>query len=167
MNELVEEVRQWNTPVVGAYLLYRFTQGYVFAHNNGDAPVALMHFIAIAILTNFNLKDPISNKRENLQSYVKSFEENNNSDILLGIQERIKDKLAYSWASIDIAVANGLLFWDLEEAKLFVNPVEKIISFGCTPKAQIKKDGDKATILGKWFSHHDLGSITSYLKILL
>lgn len=167
MSELLEEVRLWNTPAVGAFLLYRFTHGYSAGHVNGEAPTAIQHFIAIAILTSEKLKAPISNMRENLQSYVRSFEESRNSDILLGLQERVKDKLLYSWSSIDMAVANGLLFWDFEEAKLVANPLRKTPSHGRSPKAQLKKDGDKAEILGRWFSQHDLNAITSYLKIIL
>jgi hypothetical protein len=167
MSELVEEVRLWNTPAVGAYLLYRFTQGYVSAHHEGDAPVALHHFIAIAILTNDQLKAPISNLRDNLQSYVRSFEDSKNSDLLLSIQERIKEKLGYTWSSIDLAVANGLLFWDFDEAKLYVRPLEKSPGYGHSPKAQLRKDGDKAEILGQWFAEHDVNTISSYLKILL
>ncbi|SFE47816.1 hypothetical protein SAMN03003324_00615 [Pedobacter antarcticus] len=167
MSELLEEVRLWNTPAIGGYLLYRFTQGYVAGDSNGEAPIAIHHFIAIAILTSDKLKAPISNMRENLQSYVRSFEENRNSDILLGLQERIKEKFLYSWSSIDMAVANGLLFWDFDEARLYANPIEKKPSYGHAPKGQLKKDGEKAEILGKWFSQHDITSISSYLKILL
>lgn len=167
MSELLEEVRLWNTPAIGAYLLFRFTQGYVIAHENGDGPIALNHFIAIAILTSDRLKQPISNLRNNLQSYVRSFEDNKSTDILLGIQERVKEKRLYTWSSIDLAVANGLLFWDFEDGKLFVKPNDKTPGYGHSPKGPIKKDGDKAEILGKWFSEHKLSTISSYLKILL
>ena len=167
MSELLEEVRLWNTPVVGAYLLYRFTQGYVSRHDIGAAPVAVHHFIAIAILTSDRLKAPISNKRENLQSYVRSFEDSHSSDILLGIQERVKEKLSYCWTSIDLAVAKGLLFWDFDGAKLYVKPEESVPAYGHGPKQQLKKDGEKAEILGQWFAEHDITTISSYLKIIL
>ncbi|QJD96251.1 hypothetical protein HH214_10440 [Mucilaginibacter robiniae] len=167
MSELMEEVRLWNTPIVGAFLLYKFTQGYMSSHPNGEAPMAIQHFIAIAILTNERLKAPISNLRENLQSYVKSFEDNRSSDILLSIQERIKDKLPYTWSSIDIAVANGLLYWDVDEAKLYARLSERSPGYGNAPKAQVKKDGEKAEILGRWFSQHTINAITAYFKIIL
>ena len=44
MGKLVEEVKEWNTPVIGAYLLWHFTQGYVQNHPNGDAPVVVLYF---------------------------------------------------------------------------------------------------------------------------
>ena len=167
MSELLDEVRLWNTPAIGAYLLYRFTKGYVAGHPTGEAPIAIEHFIAVAILTSDKLKAPVSNMRDNLQSYVRSFEENRNSDILLGLQERVRNKLSYSWSSIDMAVANGLLFWDFDEARLYAKPLEKSPGYGHAPKGQLKRDGEKAEILGRWFSQHDITSIASYLKILL
>lgn len=167
MSELLEEVRLWNTPAIGAYYLFRFTQGYVTAMEDGDAPIALYHFIAIAILTNEQLKSPISNQRENLQSYVRSFEDRQSTDILLGIQTRIKEKLKYTWSSIDFAVANGLLYWDFDNAKLFVRPINKSPGYGHSPKASVKREGDKAEILGRWFSEHNFSTITAYLKIIL
>jgi hypothetical protein len=33
-------------------------------------------------------------------------------------------------------------------------------------KMQIKRDGDRAEILGKWFSKHNLSSIAAYLKVV-
>lgn len=167
MSELIEEVRQWNSPTVGAFLLYKFTKGYVQYHTLGEAPIAILHFVASAILTSESLKAPISNMRANLQSYVRSFEDNRNTDVFLELQERTKDRLAYTWASIDLAVAGGLLFWDADEAKLYVKPGEPDIRYGHSPKPELKKDGEKAEILGQWFAEHDVPSILSYLKILL
>ena len=44
MGQLVEEVKLWNTPTIGAYLLWRFTKGYTKNHPTEDAPVALFTF---------------------------------------------------------------------------------------------------------------------------
>lgn len=167
MGEILEEVKLFNTPALGAFLLWKFTEGYMNAHKHGDAPVAIHHFIASAILTNENLKVPITNKRENLQSYIRSFEDNKNSDLLLGIHERIKEKMSYTWAAIDIAVASGLLFWDLETGKLYNKTLDKTPIRGNAPRPIVKRDGEKAEILGRWFSEHDLSTITAYLKVIL
>jgi len=167
MSEIVDEVRLYNTPALGAYLLYKFTEGYTNANKHGDSPSALHHFIACAILTSENLKGPISNMRENLQSYIKSFEDSKTSDLLIGIHERVRGKMAYSWASIDIAVANGLLFWDTDSGKLYHKKLEKSPGYGNAPKAVVRRDGEKAEILGRWFAEHDLSTITAYLKVLL
>jgi hypothetical protein len=46
LGQLVDEVKLWNTPIVGAYMLWKFTQGYCDGHPNGDAPIGLLHFVA-------------------------------------------------------------------------------------------------------------------------
>lgn len=167
MGQIIEEVKLWNTPTVGAFLLYKFTYGYQKHHLTGDSPVALLHFIAIPILTSALLKEPISDKRGNLQSYVRSFEENKISDLLLSIHERTREKRHYSWQSIDIAVATGLLFWDSENGKLHPRQIKSTPIRGTSPRSSLKRDGEKAEILGKWFSQHDIATITAYLKVLL
>jgi len=167
MGQLVEEVKLFNTPALGAFLLWKFTEGYTNGHRVGDAPTAIHHFIASAILTNENLKIAISNNRENLQSYIRSFEDNKTSDLLLSIHERVKAKMTYTWEAIDIAVANGLLFWEAETGKLHYKPQQNSPSYGNAPKPAIKRDGEKAEILGRWFAEHDLNTITAYLKVIL
>ncbi|AZA88162.1 hypothetical protein EG349_15850 [Chryseobacterium shandongense] len=167
MSEIIEEVRLYNTPAIGAYLLYKFTEGYINSHKSDDAPIALHHFIASAILSSESLKSRISNMRENLQSYIRSFEDSKTSDLLVGIHDRVKEKMSYTWSSIDIAVASGLLYWDTESGKLYYKKLEKSPSYGTLPKPSIKRDGERAEILGRWFSEHELSTITAYLKILL
>jgi hypothetical protein len=166
LGKLVEEVKMWNTPINGAFLLWKFTQGYCNGHPHGDAPIGLLHFVASAILTNKELLKPISNQRDDLQSYARSFENTKDSDILLSIHQRIKDKREYTLAAIDIAVAEGLLVWDLESGKLYPRDIIKRPGRGKALKTKIKSEGDKAEILGKWFSKHDLSTIEAYLKVV-
>ena len=166
MGKLVNEVKLWNTPIIGAFLLWKFTQGYCSGHPHGDAPIGLLHFVAIAILTNKELLKPISNRRDNLQSYARSFENMKDSDILLTIQQRIKEKREYTLASIDIAVAEGLLVWDVESGKLYPCELIKRPGRGKALKRKITSEGKKAEILGEWFSKHDISTIAAYLKVV-
>jgi len=55
LGELADEVKLWNSPAIGAYLLWRFSTGYCQGHASGDAPLGLLHFIAGAILTSKDL----------------------------------------------------------------------------------------------------------------
>jgi hypothetical protein len=166
MGEVLEEVKIWNTPIIGAYLLWRFTKGYTTMHPSGDAPIALLHFVALAILTSQKLSAPISNKRADLPSYIRSFEDSKSSDILLSIHERTKEKLAYTLKAIDIAVAQGLLFWDVETAQLYPKNQVKKPGRGNALKSIHEQNGNKAEILGNWFAKQDLASIANYLKIV-
>ncbi len=166
LGQLVNEVKLWNTPIVGAYLLWRFTQGYCEGHPNGDAPIGLLHFLASAMLTNKELLEPISNHRDDLQSYARSFENSKDSDILLTIQERVREKREYTMASIDIAIAEGLLVWDADSGKLYPRDISKQPNRGKALKEMFIKDGKKAEILGKWFAKHDLPTIAAYLKVV-
>lgn len=166
LGQLVEEVKLWNTPIVGAYLLWKFTQGYCGGHPNGDAPIGLLHFVASAMLTNKKLLEPITDRRDNLQSYARSFENSKDSDILLTIQERVRDKREYTMASIDIAISKGLLVWDADSGKLYPRDLSKRSSHGKALKEMFKKDGNKAEILGKWFAKHDIPTIAAYLKVV-
>ena len=166
LGQLVDEVKLWNTPIVGAYLLWKFTQGYCEGHPNGDAPIGLLHFLASAMLTNKKLLEPISNRRADLQSYARSFEKSKDSDILLTIQERAREKREYTMASIDIAIAEGLLVWDADSGKLYPHDISKRASRGKALNKMFKRDGNKAEILGKWFAKHDLPTIAAYLKVV-
>jgi hypothetical protein len=166
MGKLVEEVKIWNTPIIGGYLLWKFTNGYCKWHPNGDAPIGILHFIALAILTNERLVKPISNKRDSLQSYVRSFEDNKDSDLLLSIQDRIIDKREYTLKAIDIAITQGLLVWDTDSGKLYPRDLISRTKRGNALKSKIKSEGEKAEILGKWFSTHDITTIAAYLKVV-
>ncbi|MHB1629233.1 MAG: three component ABC system middle component [Bacilli bacterium] len=166
MSKLAEEVKVWNTPILGAFLLWRFTQGYSKEHPRGDAPIALLHFVAAAILTNKDLLNLISNKRDNLQSYVRGFENSKQSDILLSIQQRTRDKRTYTLAAIDIALKEGILTWDTESGKLYPHDILNKPSRGRGLREGIRRDGEKAEILGRWFSKHDVPTIAAYLKVV-
>jgi hypothetical protein len=167
MGNLVEEVKQWNTPIIGSYLLWRFTGSFKSNHPAGDSPVGILHFFALAILTDDELLKGINNKRTDLQSYIRSFEDKKNTDILLNVQKRILDKKDFTLASIDIAVANGLIAWDFESGKIHPIELAQKPSRGKNVKTDMIKVGDKAEILGKWFSRLEINAIASYFKVVL
>lgn len=165
MGRLVEEVRLWNTPVVGAYLLWRFTKGFTEHHADGEPPSALLHFVALAILTSPYLSEAISRRRPNLQSYVRGFEEYKRSDLLLGIHDRVLSKREYTLAAMDIAVAKGLLVWDTEHGWLHARSQGIKPSRGCRPRGAMEKAGERAAILGMWLAEHDMNMIGVYLGV--
>lgn len=164
---LAEEVRLWNTPLYGAYLLWDFTTAYCMAHPSGDAPVGLLHFIVAPILANPRLSDTVSDRRPNLQSYVQGFEDKKSADILLSLQDRIKSRRRNTLLAIDAAIYAGLLSWDAESGKLYPHTLPQTPHRGRNIRPSIAKDGRKARILGKWFSEHNIPTIASYLRVVL
>jgi hypothetical protein len=167
MGKLVEEVREWNSPVVGAYLLWRFTQGYVKNHPHGDAPVAILHFIANTLLTSIDFNNSITGHRPNLASYIKAFTEDNRSDLLACLAQRIHQQREFAMKAIDIAVATGLLAWEVETAKLHpLNDFTPIRGSGIKG-ISVQATGKKAEILGKWFAKLDIHTVTSSLGVIL
>lgn len=163
---LAEEVRTWNTPLVGAYQLWQFTVGYCDARSDGDAPLGLLHFIAGPILASPQLSETVSRRRANLQSYALGFEDKKSVDLLLGLQERIRRRRPQTLAAIDSAICAGLLVWDAETGKLYPRPAPKA-THGRSLRAGLKREGEKAKVLGEWFAAHDLPTIAAYLKVVL
>ena len=163
---LAEEVRTWNTPLIGAYQLWQFTLGYCQSRPDGDAPIGLLHFIAGPILASPQLSETVSSRRKSLQSYALGFEDKKKMDILLGLQERIRRRRPQTMAAIDAAICAGLLLWDAESGKLYPRQAPTA-SRGRNLRSTLKREGDKARILGAWFAAHDLPTIAAYLKVVL
>ena len=167
MKSLVDEVNEWNTPIIGAFLLWHFSLGYRRKHPMGESPFVLLHFIAIGILSSNVYLVKISKHRPNLESFVRGFIDSNESDFLACLHQRIINKRAYTSAAIDIAVSSGLLVWDYDKAVLYPREISNRKRGRIQIGKDMKKMADKAEILGEWFSEHDILSITSYLGVVL
>jgi len=166
MGKLVEEVKEWNTPVVGAYLLWRFTDSYINHHHNKDAPVVILHFITCGLLTDTMITEAIHGRRPNLASFVRWFHEEKRTDLLACLHHHILDKREYTMKAIDIAVASGLLVWDTNTAKLYSKDI-KVVHGSANKGISVQSLGNKADILGKWFAEHTVPTIISSLEVVL
>jgi len=167
MGKLIEEVREWNTPIIGSYLLWQFTNSFIQNHSRGDAPIVIYHFIVSGIMTEPDICNAISGHRPNLTSFIRWFNEEKKSDLLAFLSQQIIKNRFYTMQSLDIAVSSGLLTWDIETAKIF--PISKFHAKRGTSAMGISvhKLGEKARILGKWFSEYDLPTLTAYLGVVL
>lgn len=163
---LADEVREWNNHMVGAYTLWRFTNGYCDAHPDCEAPIGLLHFIASGVLATPRLRESISQRRSGLESYSRGFEIDHRVDLLLSIQQKIAERRLYTLRSIDAAISHQLLAWDFESGKIYPLYPETNKKLK-KPRASVVREGDKAELLGKWFAPHTLSSIASYLRLSL
>ena len=111
--------------------------------------------------------EKISRRRRNLESLVRCFTENHESDLLAGLQSRIVKKRAYAAAAIDIAVSSGLLVWDHDRATLHPADITVQKRGGMKLGKEMIRSANKAELLGEWFSEHDIPSLTSYLGVVL
>ncbi|MCP4677664.1 MAG: hypothetical protein GY854_19535 [Deltaproteobacteria bacterium] len=164
---MTEEVQQWNSPTLGAYLLWKFTVGYCEAHKHGDAPVAILHFLALPLLTSERLLHPISNRRADLQSYARSFENAKDTDVLVTVHDRVIRHRTNTIDSLDIAISKGLMSWDTESGKVYPSTGKVKARRGYALRAPVNRIGKKAEILGSWFAAHEPATIAAYLKVVL
>jgi hypothetical protein len=58
------------------------------------------------------------------------------------------------------------MVWDMESGNIYPRALSRKPSHGKALKAPIKRIGEQAEILGKWFSKHDLVTIEAYLKVV-
>ena len=166
MGRLVEEVREWNSPVVGAYLLWRFTQAYSQQHRFGDAPVVVLHFIAHTLLTCVDYCDEISHRKD-LASFARAFTENKKSDKLACFGQIVSKQRGTTMQAIDIAVATGLLVWDTDSAKLVARDFKLTRGSPSKGTAVQSLDGN-AKKIGKWFAElNDVSTIVLQLGVVL
>lgn len=162
---LVEEVREWNTPIVGAYLLWRFTKSYCRNHPEGQAPVMILHFIAEAILSSDELLKLMKSRR-GLASYIRHFNTAQKTDLLANLSHRIYERRERVLAVIDIALATGLLALDSGTATLY--PVSIRSPKGGRRVSKTMNDlGKKAEMLGTWFAKENFTNIVHNLGVQL
>lgn len=164
---LAEEVRVWNTPLYGGFLLWRFTDSYCKNHPSGDAPSGILHFLFLPILSSPALNETVSDRRKNLQSYVQGFEDGKRSDVLLSLHDRINSRRLNTLASIDAAIYSGLLSWDVQTGKLYPHSLQIKPTRGSALRPSLIRERRKAEILGKWFAEHDVSTVAAYLRVVL
>jgi hypothetical protein len=69
--------------------------------------------------------------------------------------------------SIDIAISSGLLAWDVETARIYSVSISRVKRGTSAMGISVQNLGDKAEILGKWFSEYDLQTVAAYLGVVL
>lgn len=164
MGGLVKEFYNIQNPALSAYLLSRFSLGYM-EENQDMTPMPLM-FIVLPMLYKKDVVDFISStqKTSSLRYFADKFTEkkNSNNDMIIQIQNSSKRYKLMTLEAIRIGMV-GELFAVQNDA--YVLPLkENINSF--KPKSQeVKKMGKAAEKLGVWCSRLSLMEISQILKV--
>lgn len=165
MGRLEEEYKEWNSPVIGAYMLWQFCIGY--CEDSEKLPSVIEVIFAYVLLSNKHYLDNINGHKDGFSSYIRSFTRNKQSDLLLCFSNEVKEKIELAFYSIDIAVNSGFLVWDVDNA--FLIPIADLKSKRGTTAfgKQIQLNKTKAQVLGKWFSKSNIQVISSSLGVIL
>ena len=165
MSSFSAEIREWNTPLLGAYLLWRFTQGYE-STNDRKSPVFLFHFIALPILESPELSLPIRGRRNSFSSYVRSFVDDKKLDVLAKLNDRVIDFRENTMQALAIGFAARLFVWKDNMTRLHaLNGDDALVSqFLAEP---IIKLGNKAFRFGTWSSSIPLPVFSEFLGVSL
>lgn len=166
MSRLLEEYDEWNTPLIGAFLLWAFNKSYVENHQTNEAPVVIEDFVAYSLLMSKNYNERINNRIKTIASYVQGFTEKKQSDLLATLSEKINENKQITLKAIDVAVSSGILAWDCENATLYPKLLEKDV-LSILNNLPIMKLYNKAETLGKWFSQVNLNTLLSLFGVAL
>lgn len=165
MSSLSAEIREWNTPLLGAYLLWRFTQGYE-SIGERKSPEFLFHFVVLPILESPELSQPIRGRRDSFASYVKSFATDGKLDVLAKLNDRVADFRETTIQALEIGFAIRLFEWkdDMFRLHALKSDDDLVSQFLTEP---ITKLGSKAFRFGTWTSSISLSLFSSLLGVEL
>lgn len=160
---LLETIRMWNTPYIGAYLLWRFAKGYYNASNGRAAPLTLF-FIAAALTTDPEYWEPVP--RRTFKTYRRYFVENKKLSALAVLQGAINAKRAYTCAAIERATMGGFLMWNAKDGTLAPRLLKPEKS---ATKLDIftRNSGAAAERIGEWFAGETISDICVLLGVSL
>lgn len=164
MAQLLDEFREWNTPVVGAYLLWRFTTSYMKHREDAVPPSFLLHCVAAAILASPVYTDAIGHARS-LHGYRQYFIENGLADKLERLHYRVFRLLDYTKKAVDIAVNRHLLVWDTQNGALLPVSIGRQCKGSAALSPSVMAIGVRADTLGKWFAVSPLINIAIELGV--
>lgn len=164
MGRLVKEFYNIQNPALSAYLLSRFSLGYM-EENQDMTPMPLM-FIVLPMLYKKEIVDFISStqKTSSLRFFADKFTEkkNSNNDMIIQIQNSSKRYKLMTLEAMRIGMV-GELFVVQNDA--YVLPLEGNINSFKSKSKELKRMGKAAEKLGVWCSRLSLMEISQILKV--
>ena len=172
MGVLDEDYRIWNTPVVGAFLLWRFAWGYQGAPKEyGEtrcipakpAPFLLMCIVSVILRGRAYFRSV--GRIRTLHGYTTRLVDDGKGDKLVELHSRIKGRFNFTMRSVDLAVNRRLLEWDVEQAGLVPLENNELLKRSKELVGGVKDLGDKAFRIGRWMSGKTLTEIAFELGV--
>ena len=163
----------WNSPVVGAYLLWKFARGYCFKYPVSGkelskvsvSPHMALAFPALAILMQPKFSNFITDNHDTLEQWVRTFVVRSHRNVFGSLTKDIIFRRQMILESIDMAYTTQLLCAGDETGTM--NPLLDEES----PKmkgysSRFRNDlGKKAELLGMWFSFEEPSKISRLLEV--
>lgn len=159
-----KELTIWDSPIGGAYLIWRFVKGYAEERNSG--PSIEFVFPALAIILNQNYAESITSDGS-LADFAFSFHDSTGKSAksLAGIREQIDSMRGWVLSSINFSLVTRLVELNTESGML--QPILKSESADSASFARQFKDTDglRAEYLGAAFARTRESDIGYYLGV--
>ena len=152
----------WNSPVVGAYLLWRFVLGY--RQQAGGFPNMALAFPAVSILMQPQFTDELSPRMHSLEGFVKKLIDKNKRGYLNDLGNDIREHKDFVLAVIETAVVLEMVSVNYEDGTLETLRKEpkELEKFA----ADFRKEmGGKAGALGKCFGSETADRVCNLLGV--
>lgn len=163
----------WNSPVVGSYLLWKFSVGYCKCYPKSGkklakvsaAPHMALAFPALAILMQPKFSNFITDRYETLDQWVRTFVVRSRKNVFGSLTKDIIFRKQMILESIDMAYTTRLLGGESEcgtMSPLLDEEKREMMAYSKKFRGDL---GKKAELLGMWFSFEDPSKISRLLEV--
>ena len=167
---LVEEFRVCNTPVIGAYMFWRFARKYVEETRKSGSmrsPHLLLFCFVAAIMSDRRILDELRQKRS-ISSFRRYLSKERKGVLFDAIHYRVKEMLPYTMAALDIAYTCGILKMNSDTGQVEPQAVASKKGSPAFISEAIKRDAGLAETLGRWFSkYNNPAEVARKLEVVL
>lgn len=164
MNKLAKELYNVQNPALGAYLLARFSLGYL-DENQNMPPIPLL-FIVLPMIYKKDVVDFISStqRTSSLHFFADKFtdKQNSNNDLIIQIQNLSQRYKMMTLEALRISIIGELI--SIQD-NVYILPLRDNINDFKPKTKDVKKMGNAAEKFGIWCSRLSLVEISQILKV--
>jgi len=164
VNKLAKELYNVQNPALGAYLLARFSLGYL-DENQNMPPIPLL-FIVLPMIYKKDVVDFISStqRTSSLHFFADKFtdKQNSNNDLIIQIQNLSQRYKMMTLEALRISIIGELI--SIQD-NVYILPLRDNINDFKPKTKDVKKMGNAAEKFGIWCSRLSLVEISQILKV--